>query len=220
VSRLVLCPPIRPLQEGGQLTEAGARKPYSVVLLYDIEKPPMFQHSAAVLDDGRLTPGKPHRDVRSTSANGGHHDLSTSIAPSARRCYRGLRDQARCARPGDGRVARQLPARVPKPVDDIVLSPPAVDAAARTDRRATTGRARDRLVERQIELDITAAARRMIPNTARSGVRGAALRRYIATSGNHDRPGVATRRYRGRGKIRVTVENGELAVTIRNRPCA
>jgi ATP-dependent Clp protease ATP-binding subunit ClpB len=58
VSRLVGAPPgYVGFEEGGQLTEAVRRKPYSVVLLDEIEKahPDVFNMLLQVLDDGRLT---------------------------------------------------------------------------------------------------------------------------------------------------------------------
>jgi ATP-dependent Clp protease ATP-binding subunit ClpB len=61
VSRLVGAPPgYIGYDEGGQLTEAVRRKPYSVVLLDEIEKahPDVFNVLLQVLDDGRLTDGK------------------------------------------------------------------------------------------------------------------------------------------------------------------
>ena len=61
VSRLVGAPPgYVGYDEGGQLTEAGRRKPYSVVLLDEIEKahPDVFNILLQVLDDGRLTDNK------------------------------------------------------------------------------------------------------------------------------------------------------------------
>ena len=60
VSRLVGAPPgYVGYEEGGQLTEAVRRKPYSVVLLDEIEKahPDVFNVLLQVLDDGRLTDG-------------------------------------------------------------------------------------------------------------------------------------------------------------------
>ena len=60
VSRLVGAPPgYIGYEEGGQLTEAVRRKPYSVVLLDEIEKahPDVFNILLQVLDDGRLTDG-------------------------------------------------------------------------------------------------------------------------------------------------------------------
>jgi ATP-dependent Clp protease ATP-binding subunit ClpB len=60
VSRLVGAPPgYIGYEEGGQLTEAVRRKPYSVILLDEIEKahPDVFNVLLQVLDDGRLTDG-------------------------------------------------------------------------------------------------------------------------------------------------------------------
>src|SRR5699024_3892711 len=61
VSRLVGAPPgYVGYDEGGQLTEAVRRKPYSIVLLDEIEKahPDTFNILLQVLDDGRLTDNK------------------------------------------------------------------------------------------------------------------------------------------------------------------
>jgi ATP-dependent Clp protease ATP-binding subunit ClpB len=61
VSRLVGAPPgYVGYEEGGQLTEAVRRRPYSVVLLDEIEKanPDVFNLLLQVLDDGRLTDGQ------------------------------------------------------------------------------------------------------------------------------------------------------------------
>lgn len=61
VSRLIGAPPgYVGYEEGGQLTEAVRRKPYSIVLLDEIEKahPDVFNILLQVLEDGRLTDGK------------------------------------------------------------------------------------------------------------------------------------------------------------------
>ena len=61
VSRLIGAPPgYIGYDEGGQLTEAVRRRPYSVVLLDEIEKahPEVFDVLLQVLDDGRLTDGQ------------------------------------------------------------------------------------------------------------------------------------------------------------------
>jgi ATP-dependent Clp protease ATP-binding subunit ClpA len=63
VSRLVGSPPgYIGYEEGGQLTEAVRRKPFSVVLLDEIEKahPDVFNILLQILDDGRLTDNKGH----------------------------------------------------------------------------------------------------------------------------------------------------------------
>ena len=61
VTRLIGAPPgYVGYEEGGQLTEAVRRKPYSVILVDDIEKahPDVFNVLLQLLDDGRLTDGK------------------------------------------------------------------------------------------------------------------------------------------------------------------
>jgi len=61
VSRLIGAPPgYVGYEEGGQLTEAVRRKPYSVILLDEIEKahPDVFNLLLQLLDDGRLTDGR------------------------------------------------------------------------------------------------------------------------------------------------------------------
>ena len=83
VSRLVGAPPgYVGYDEGGQLTEAVRRKPYSVVLLDEIEKahPDVFNILLQVLDDGRLTDNKGRTaDFRNTiiimTSNMGAHTI-------------------------------------------------------------------------------------------------------------------------------------------------
>ncbi len=76
VSRLVGSPPgYVGYEEGGQLTEAVRRRPYSVVLLDEIEKahPDVFNILLQILEDGRLTDAQGRAvDFRNTHP---HHDL-------------------------------------------------------------------------------------------------------------------------------------------------
>ena len=95
VSRLVGAPPgYVGYEEGGQLTEAVRRRPYSVVLLDEIEKahPEVFDVLLQLLDDGRLTDGQGRTvDFRNTVMI-----MTSNIrSPDA--------------------AARALPARVPEP---------------------------------------------------------------------------------------------------------
>ena len=88
VSRLVGAPPgYVGYEEGGQLTEAVRRKPYSVVLLDEIEKahPDVFNVLLQVLDDGRLTDNKGRTvDFKNTilimTSNVGSDIIQDSIA--------------------------------------------------------------------------------------------------------------------------------------------
>ena len=70
VARLIGAPPgYVGYEEGGYLTEAVRRRPYSVILLDEVEKahPDVFNVLLQVLDDGRLTDGQGHTvDFRNT----------------------------------------------------------------------------------------------------------------------------------------------------------
>ena len=87
VSRLVGAPPgYIGYEEGGQLTEAVRHKPYSVVLLDEIEKahPDVFNTLLQVLDDGRLTDNKGRTvDFKNTiiimTSNAGSHLIQDSL---------------------------------------------------------------------------------------------------------------------------------------------
>ena len=88
VSRLIGAPPgYVGYEEGGQLTEAVRRKPYSVVLLDEIEKahPEVFNVLLQVLDEGRLTDSKGRTvDFKNTiiimTSNLGSHLISDRLA--------------------------------------------------------------------------------------------------------------------------------------------
>ena len=94
VSRLVGAPPgYVGYDEGGQLTEAVRRRPYSVVLLDEVEKahPEVFDILLQVLDDGRLTDGQGRTvDFRNTlliltSNLGSQHLVDLTASPEQRR---------------------------------------------------------------------------------------------------------------------------------------
>tara|TARA_R100001132_G_C3223209_1_gene60968 strand:- start:15 stop:683 length:669 start_codon:yes stop_codon:yes gene_type:complete len=90
VARLIGAPPgYVGYEEGGYLTEAVRRKPYSVILLDEVEKahPDVFNVLLQVLDDGRLTDGQGRTvDFRNTvivmtSNLGSHHIQSMAGQP-------------------------------------------------------------------------------------------------------------------------------------------
>ncbi len=89
VSRLVGAPPgYVGYDEGGQLTEAVRRKPYSVILLDEIEKahPDVFNILLQVLDDGRLTDNKGRTvDFKNTilimTSNATYEQLRSTMRP-------------------------------------------------------------------------------------------------------------------------------------------
>ena len=215
VSRLVGAPPgYVGYEEGGQLTEAVRRKPYSVVLLDEIEKAhaDVFNTLLQVLDDGRLTDAQGRQvDFRNTvvimTSNIGSHYLLDGVTAHGE-----IKPDAR------DRVMAELRGHF-RPeflnrVDDIVLFTPLSMPQLERIVELQLAELRDRLVERQIELDITPDARRMIAEHGYDPVYGARpLRRYIAHE-VETKIGRALLRgdIAGGGKIRITVENGELAV--------
>ena len=140
VSRLVGAPPgYVGYEEGGQLTEAVRRRPYSVVLFDEIEKahPDVFNTLLQVLDDGRITDAQGHTvDFRNTviimTSNIGAEHLLVGGTDEP--------DHARRPRPGPGRAARPLPARVPQPGRRHRGVQPAHPGPDRTHRRPAARR--------------------------------------------------------------------------------
>ena len=116
VSRLLGAPPgYVGYEEGGQLTEAVRRRPYSVVLFDEIEKahPEVFNVLLQLLDDGRLTDGQGRTvDFKNTvvimTSNVGSH-LIAEQARQVETLDEGTRRQV------TRRAARALPAGVPEP---------------------------------------------------------------------------------------------------------
>ena len=113
VSRMIGAPPgYIGHDEGGQLTEAVRRRPYSVVLFDEIEKahPDVWSTLLQVLDDGRLTDGKGR--VVDFQQRRRRHDVERRLAPHPGAAGRG---RVRDAQGGRGRAAPALPPRVPEP---------------------------------------------------------------------------------------------------------
>ena len=215
VSRLVGAPPgYVGYEEGGQLTEAVRRKPYSVVLLDEIEKAhaDVFNTMLQVLDDGRLTDAQGRQvDFRNTvvimTSNIGSHHLLDGVTADGE-----IKPDAY------DRVMAELRAHF-RPeflnrVDDVVLFTPLSMLQLERIVELQLAQLRDRLAERQIELVVTPEARRMIAQRGYDPVYGARpLRRYIAHE-VETKIGRALLRgdIAGGGTIRVTTQNDELAV--------
>ena len=137
MARLVGAPPgYVGYEEGGQLTEAVRRRPYSVVLLDEVEKahPEVFDVLLQVLDDGRLTDGQGRTvDFRNTililTSN-----LGSQLPRSTRRWTRRSR---RTATAGDDSGARGVQAGVPEPAGRHRALRRAGHRRAGPDRRAS-----------------------------------------------------------------------------------
>ncbi len=215
VSRLLGAPPgYVGYEEGGQLTEAVRRKPYSVVLFDEIEKAhrDVFNVLLQVLDDGRITDAQGRTvDFKNTvvimTSNLGSEFLAEGATENGE-----IADAAR------EQVMRELRARF-RPeflnrIDDIVLFKPLtrdeiekiVDLLAEDLRR--------RLKDRGIRLELTEDARRFIADAGYDPVYGARpLKRYMqrALETRIGRAIVAGEIPDG-ATVSVSVEGGELAV--------
>ena len=116
VSRLIGAPPgYVGYEEGGQLTEAVRRRPYSVVLFDEVEKahPDVFNVLLQVLDDGRITDSQGRTvDFKNTIII---PDLQPGLRPHSGGHRRKRRDQRGGPRRRDPAAAPQLPSGVPEP---------------------------------------------------------------------------------------------------------
>ncbi|KAA8888532.1 ATP-dependent chaperone ClpB [Nocardia colli] len=215
VSRLIGAPPgYVGYDEGGQLTEAVRRKPYSVVLFDEIEKAhaDVFNTLLQVLDDGRITDSQGrHVDFRNTvvimTSNIGSHHLLDGVTPDGE-----IKPDAR------DRVLAELRGHF-RPeflnrVDDIVLFTPLTLPQIEHIVVLQLEELRHRLAERQITLDITPEARRLIAEHGFDPVYGARpLRRYIAHEVETKIGRALVRGDIGQGgTVTVTVAGSELAV--------
>ncbi len=182
VSRLVGAPPgYVGYEEGGQLTEAVRRKPYSVVLFDEIEKAhaDVFNTLLQVLDDGRLTDAQGRTvDFRNTvvimTSNIGSQYLLDGVTGGGE-----IKPDAREAVMAElrGHFRPEFLNRV----DDIVLFKPLTLAEIETIVELMVGDLRARLAERQMRLELTEDARRFIAGQGFDPVYGARpLRRFIA----------------------------------------
>ncbi|MGR6963222.1 ATP-dependent chaperone ClpB [Geodermatophilus sp. URMC 61] len=182
VSRLVGAPPgYVGHEEGGQLTEAVRRKPYSVVLFDEIEKAhaDVFNTLLQVLDDGRLTDAHGRTvDFRNTvvimTSNIGSQYLLDGVTGAGE-----VKPEAREAVMAE--LRRHFRPEFLNRVDDIVLFKPLTLAEIESIVELMVGDLRARLIERQMRLELTEDARRFIAGQGFDPVYGARpLRRFIA----------------------------------------
>jgi ATP-dependent Clp protease ATP-binding subunit ClpB len=161
VSRLLGAPPgYVGYDEGGQLTEAVRRRPYSVVLLDEIEKahPDVFNTLLQVMDDGRLTDGQGRTvSFKNTVL------IMTSNIPGGRA----------------GVEANFKPEFINR-LDDIVEFEPLSRAQLAEIVEIQVARVIDRVQERDIEIRLTDAARTLLGNLGYDPTYGARpLKRVI-----------------------------------------
>ena len=184
VSRLIGAPPgYVGYDEGGQLTEAVRRKPYSVVLFDEIEKahPDVFNVLLQVLDDGRITDSQGRTvDFKNTilimTSNIGSEYLLT-----------GVKEDGTISTEAEDAVMRDLRAHF-RPeflnrLDETILFKPLTKDNNRSIITLLTKRLNDRLHERQVSVRFTNAAIDLACEKAYDPVYGARpLKRYLQTN--------------------------------------
>ena len=184
VSRLVGAPPgYVGYDEGGQLTEAVRRKPYSVILFDEIEKahPDVFNILLQVLDDGRLTDNKGRTvDFKNTiiimTSNIGSMDLIEGIDDSGN-----ISDESRNS------VMDELKARF-KPeflnrIDDIVMFKPLTKDDIYKIIEKQVSLLQKQLEDRQITIEIDESAEDLIIDKAYDVLYGARpVKRFIESN--------------------------------------
>lgn len=180
VARLVGAPPgYVGYEEGGQLTEAVRRRPYSVVLLDEVEKahPEVFDILLQVLDDGRLTDGQGRTvDFRNTililTSNLGSQFLVDPL----------LKPEAKKERVLEVVRASFKPEFLNRLDDLVVFSALTGDELAHI-AGLQIGRLAKRLADRQLALDVTPAALAWLAEKGNDPAYGARpLRRLIQTA--------------------------------------
>jgi ATP-dependent Clp protease ATP-binding subunit ClpB len=160
VARLIGAPPgYVGYEEGGQLTEAVRRKPYSVVLLDEIEKahPDVFNALLQVLEDGRLTDGQGRtvnfkNTVIIMTSNIGSQ-LILEMRGTDERSYQRMREQVLEA------LRRQFRPEFLNRVDEVVVFRALTEAELTRIVDIQLEGLRRRLAERRITLEVNEAAR-------------------------------------------------------------
>ncbi len=181
VSRLVGAPPgYVGYDEGGQLTEAVRRKPYSVVLLDEIEKahPDVFNILLQVLDDGRLTDNKGRTvDFRNTIIIMTSNMGSQIIQENFSKAFDGEKISEDVVEKTRREVIEMLKVQL-KPeflnrIDEIVMFEPLTKADIEKIVDIQMGIIRKMLSENGIQLESTKAAREFIARVGYDPIFGA-----------------------------------------------
>ncbi len=181
VSRLIGAPPgYVGYEEGGQLTEAVRRKPYSVVLFDEIEKahPDVFNVLLQVLDDGRITDSQGRTvDFKNTilimTSNIGSSYLLEGITPEGE-------ISENCAKAVMEELRTHFRPEFLNRLDETILFKPLTSENIGDILDLMIGELNHRLSDKEISVELTKAAKELIIKNAYDPVYGARpLRRYL-----------------------------------------
>ncbi|MDD3925959.1 MAG: ATP-dependent chaperone ClpB [bacterium] len=207
VSRLVGAPPgYVGYDEGGQLTETVRRRPYSVVLLDEIEKahPDVFNILLQVLDDGRLTDGHGRTvDFKNTvvimTSNLGSQLLGESMDDKSRRAVMDL-------------LRQHFRPEFLNRVDEVIIFNPLGRPEIERIVDIQVAKLRQRLAEKGITLDLTDEAKARLAEEGFDPAYGARPLKRVIQRRLQDE--LAMKLLEGDisdgAAVRVTVKNGEL----------
>ena len=184
VSRLIGAPPgYVGYDEGGQLTEAVRRKPYSVVLFDEAEKahPDVFNILLQILDDGRITDSQGRTvDFKNTiiilTSNLGSAELLDGIQPDG-----SIAESARNAVMGE--LRRAFRPEFLNRLDEIILFKPLTKENLNGIIEILMQGLRKRMADKTLKLDVTDAAKSLIIERGFDPIYGARpLKRYLQSA--------------------------------------
>ena len=184
VSRLIGAPPgYVGYDEGGQLTEAVRRKPYSVVLFDEVEKahPDVFNILLQILDDGRITDSQGRTvDFKNTiiilTSNLGSAELLDGIQPDGN-----IAESARNAVMGE--LRRAFRPEFLNRLDEIILFKPLTKENLNGIIEILMQGLRKRMADKTLKLDVTDAAKSLIIERGFDPIYGARpLKRYLQSA--------------------------------------
>ncbi len=192
VARLIGAPPgYVGYEEGGYLTEAVRRKPYSVILLDEVEKahPDVFNILLQVLDDGRLTDGQGRTvDFRNTviimtSNLGSQRIQELSVQSSAHDGAEAETDYQVMKTEVMDVVSQHFRPEFINRIDDVVVFHPLGREAIRKIASIQMQDLRERLADRELDLDVSDVAMDKIAEAGFDPIYGARpLKRTIQQS--------------------------------------
>jgi ATP-dependent Clp protease ATP-binding subunit ClpB len=214
VSRLIGAPPgYVGYEEGGYLTEAVRRRPYSVILLDEVEKahPDVFNILLQVLDDGRLTDGQGRTvDFRNTvivmTSNLGSHQIQELAGDDSPEAYTQMKAAVM------GVVQAHFRPEFINRLDDIVVFHPLDKAQIKRIARIQLRGLEKRLGERGIRIDLSDKAYELLGNVGFDPVYGARpLKRAIQQQlENPLASAILAGEFAGGDTVHVDAEGGKL----------
>ncbi len=221
VSRLIGAPPgYIGFEQGGQLTEAVRRKPYSVILFDEIEKahPEVFNVLLQILDDGRVTDSQgrtvdfKNTVIIMTSNIGSHHLLDEAVMGGG-----DISESSQNAVMSD--LRSHFRPEFLNRVDDIIMFKPLQLSELKQIVRLLVDDVCHRLADQQIELELDDEAAELIVTRAYDPMYGARpLKRYLQRELETKIGRLIIGGEVSEGStVNVTVENDELAIHARQK---